>query len=61
MDSLVIQAYGKALSNNLFSVTKSLEIVLKKRYSALDPRFNITTRQVENILRKNGLPYSICG
>lgn len=59
MDNLVIKAYDKALSNNLYSVTKMLELLLKRRYSTLDPRFNITTRQVENILRKNGLPYSI--
>lgn len=59
MDDLVIQAYGKASSNNLYSVTKALELLLKRRYSPLDSRFNITTQQVERILKKNGLTYSI--
>lgn len=61
MDNLVIQAYAKANSKNLYAVTRILELLLKRRYTTVDPRFHITTRQVERILRNNGLTYSIGG
>jgi hypothetical protein len=59
MDNLVIQAYEKANSRKLYAVTRILELLLKRRYTTVDPRFNITTRQVERILRNNGLTYTI--
>ncbi|WP_425058171.1 hypothetical protein SCACP_28170 [Sporomusa carbonis] len=61
MDNLVIQAYEKADTKNLYAITRILELLLKRRYTTVDPRFQITTRQVECILRNNGLTYSIGG
>lgn len=45
MDSLVIQAYEKANTKNLYTVTRILELLLRRRYSTVDPRFHITTRR----------------
>jgi len=59
MDNLVIQAYKKAGTKNFYAVTRILELLLKRRYTTVDPRFNITTRQVEHVLRNNGLTYTI--
>ena len=59
MDSLVIQAYEKANPKQLSHITTALEGLLRKRYSSLDPRFNVTTRQVEEVLKSQGLDYTI--
>lgn len=59
MDNLVIQAYEKASTKNFYAVTRILELLLKRRYTTVDPRFSITTRQVERILKNNGLTYTI--
>lgn len=59
MDNLVIQAYNKAKSKDFFSITVSLEKMLRQRYSAADPRFEITTGQVRRILTRNKLMYYV--
>lgn len=59
MDNLIVQAYKKASTKNFYAVTRILELLLKRRYTTVDPRFNITTRQVERVLRNNGLAYTI--
>jgi len=39
MDNLVIQAYEKADTKNLYAITRILELLLKRRYTTVDPRF----------------------
>lgn len=59
MENLIIEAYQKAKTKDFFSITTSLEKLLKRNYAAADPRQYVTIQYVRRILNRQGLDYTL--
>jgi len=58
MERLILEAYDNAKSNEFFAITTMLERLINRRYSLIDPRGDITTGQVRQILERRGMDYT---
>ncbi|TCL37204.1 hypothetical protein EV210_10670 [Anaerospora hongkongensis] len=59
MERLILEAYDNAKSNEFFVITTMLERLVNRRYSLCDPRGDITTGQVRQILDRRGMDYTL--
>ena len=57
MDQLIMEAYDNAISNDFFSITLTLESLIKRHYPKDDYRREITTGQVRRVLEAKSLEY----
>ena len=59
MERLILEAYDDAQSNEFFAITSMLERLTNRRYSQDDPRGDVTTGAVRNVLERRGMNYTL--
>lgn len=59
MENLIIEAYNKAKTKELFAITTILERMIKRKYSSADPRQMVTIHYVRQVLTRKGLSYTL--
>lgn len=59
MERLIFEAYDNAKSNEFFAITNMLERLIDRRYSLNDPRGDITTGAVRQVLDDRGMNYTL--
>jgi len=57
MEDLIMEAYRKTETKFFFTITTSVERLLRKYYSLRDERTWITTGEVRRVLERRGLVF----